>query len=402
MRGGTLAASVAMSLLIATSAVAAPSVEDPVEPMNRVGFAIYESLDKHLIRPAALAYIRVVPAPVRRSIGNVITNLHEPIVFANDLLQGRFRKARSALVRFAVNSVDGVGGLFDVAERLGVHHHDNGFALTLGRAGIRPGPFLFLPLTGPTTVRDAIGNSVDALMDPLQWFLGTRLTELVVTRVVVTRDVVTGINTRADADAALQAALADATDPYATLRSLYLQNQQAKIDDLPPGSLPSLPAFDDEQPVAPPPASQPTASLGFRAAWPQSMTWAPDEVVPADFRTSGDALRFAFVPAVAVVPLPQASGLGKSAPPGADAEVEVIGHAVAPNLRVQPRPEPTANAAPLSPMAPASEPSASPPPDAGRIDIARVDARLDWRLVGQVPVDLAMSARRAADRSTAP
>ncbi|HLK23932.1 MAG TPA: hypothetical protein VKT30_04670, partial [Caulobacteraceae bacterium] len=72
------------------------------------------------------------------------------------------------------------------------------------------------------------------------------------------------------------------------------------------------------------------------------------------------------------------------------------------NLRVQPRPEPTANAAPLSPMAPASEPSASPPPDAGRIDIARVDARLDWRLVGQVPVDLAMSARRAADRSTAP
>ncbi len=252
----------AVLLFMATSVLAAPANDDPAEHMNRVGFAIYEVLDRAIFRPAAMVYVHVVPPPIRIGLAHVISNLHEPVVAANDLMQGRLRKARSSLVRFAVNSTAGVAGLLDVATRIGVPHHDNGFALTLGRAGVRPGPFLFLPIGGPTTVRDAVGDAVDGLMDPLQWFVGgaklivgPRLTEL-----VVTKNVVSGLDERSNADQALDAVLADATDPYATLRSLYLQNQQAKIDDVPPGALPVLPAFDDQP--ASQPTARPTASLG--------------------------------------------------------------------------------------------------------------------------------------------
>jgi phospholipid-binding lipoprotein MlaA len=259
MRRSSLAFLPALAaVLVATAAQAAPSNDDPDEGMNRVGFAIYESLDRGVIRPAALAYQRAVPALVRRGFEHVLTNLHEPVVAANDLLQGRFRKARSALIRFALNSTEGVLGLFDVAGRLGVPHHDNGFALTLGRAGVRPGPYLFIPVVGPTTVRDAIGNGVDTLMDPFEWLVGARLAT-----VFLTRGVVSGLDQRASADAGLQALLADATDPYATLRSVYLQDEQAKIDDRPAGVAPALPSFDDDSaPTAQPdPGAQPSAGL---------------------------------------------------------------------------------------------------------------------------------------------
>jgi iron complex outermembrane receptor protein len=259
MRRSSLALLPALaSLLVATAVQAAPGNADPAERMNRVGFAIYETLDRRLIRPAALAYQRVLPERVRRGIEHVLSNLHEPVVAANDLLQGRFRKARAAILRFALNSTDGVLGVFDVAEKIGIPHHDNGFALTLGRAGVRPGPYLFIPIAGPSTVRDAIGSGVDGLMDPFQWFVGARLTT-----VLLTRTVVSGLDERASADAGMQALLADATDPYATLRSVYLQNQQAKVDDRPPDAAPVLPSFDDDGAPAPQPSAEiePSANL---------------------------------------------------------------------------------------------------------------------------------------------
>ncbi len=261
------------SVLVATAVRAAPSNGDPDERMNRVGFAIYESLDRRLIRPAALAYQRAVPAPVRRGIEHVLTNLHEPVVATNDLLQGRLGKARAALVRFAINSTGGVLGVFDLAEKLGVPHHDNGFALTLGRAGVKPGPYLFIPVAGPSTVRDAIGNGVDRLMDPFQWLVGSRLVT-----VLLTRTVVGGLDQRASADAGLQALLADATDPYATLRSVYLQNQQAKIEDRPADATPVLPSFDDD--------SAPTAQPG-PAAQPSANLWVDGRLADAQLETGG-------------------------------------------------------------------------------------------------------------------
>jgi iron complex outermembrane receptor protein len=263
------------AVLLATAAQAAPGNGDPAERMNRVGFAIYQALDRHIVRPAALAYQHALPERVRRSMENVLNNLHEPVVAANDLLQGRFGKARAAVVRLVVNSTGGVLGLFDVAARLGVPPHDNGFALTLGRAGVRPGPYLFIPIAGPSTVRDTIGNGVDRLMDPFQWFLGARLTT-----VFVTRTLVSGLDERASADPGLQALLADATDPYATLRSVYLQNQQAKIDDRPANATPVLPAFDDD--------SAPT-SQADPAVEPGANLWVDGRLADTQLNSDGFA-----------------------------------------------------------------------------------------------------------------
>jgi phospholipid-binding lipoprotein MlaA len=232
---------------------------DPAEGVNRVGFAIHQTLDRFLLRPAALAFKAITPPPLRKGLENLLSNLGEPVVAANDLLQGRFHKAGDSTLRFVVNSTVGVAGLFDVATPAGLPYHGNGFALTLGRAGVAPGPYLFIPLLGPTTVRDLIGEGVDVISDPFRYFV-PHATQTV----IVGKGVVSGLDARANADADLTALMSDATDPYATLRSVYLQNQQSKIDDTAGSSLPPLPDFDEDStaPAAAPPVSEtvPTAT----------------------------------------------------------------------------------------------------------------------------------------------
>ena len=230
---------------------------DPAEKFNRGSYAIHEFFDRHLIRPLALTYQKIVPGPLRDGLRHILDNLGEPRVAANDILQGRFKKAGTAGLRFATNSTFGVLGFFDMATPAGLPRHDNGFDLTLGRAGVKPGPYLFVPFVGPTTVRDAIGGAVNTLLDPVHAVIphdaGT---------FVLAKGIVNGVDLRARADSQLTAVLSDATDPYATMRSVYLQNEQSKIDDN-STTLPALPDFDeDATPAAP---SQPaTAKTGLK------------------------------------------------------------------------------------------------------------------------------------------
>ena len=235
MRNRRLLIAVALAALYvpANAAMAADSASkvDPAEKINRVGYAIHEFFDRHLIRPVALGYQAVVPSPLRDGIRHFMDNLGEPSVAANDVLQGRFKKARTATLRFATNSTFGVLGFFDMATPAGLPRHDNGFDLTLGRAGVKPGPYLFIPLIGPTTVRDAVGGGVNILLDPLHGILA--------------KELVNGVDLRARADSQLTAVKSDATDPYATLRSVYLQNQRSRIADN-ATTLPPLPDFDED------------------------------------------------------------------------------------------------------------------------------------------------------------
>lgn len=241
----------------ADAAASASLPWDPAERANRVSFAIHETLDRYLFRPAALAYRAVVPAPLRIGLENVLSNLGEPVVVINDTLQGRLGNAGIATTRFVVNSTIGLGGIFDVGSKTGLPHHDNGFALTLGRVGVKPGPYLFIPFIGPTTVRDLLGKGVDIVSDPFHWLVRHESETLIVSTTVAS-----GLDERANADADLTALMSNATDPYATLRSVYLQNEQTKIDDAPAGAVPTLPDFDDDTPpsVSPPPPSSSTAS----------------------------------------------------------------------------------------------------------------------------------------------
>lgn len=234
---------------------------DPAEKINRVGYAIHQFLDRLLIRPVAMTYQKVVPAPLRDGVRHVLDNLGEPSIAANDLLQGHFKNARTATLRFATNSIFGVAGIFDMATPAGLPRHDNGFDVTLGRAGIKPGPYLFIPLIGPTTVRDAIGDGVNILLDPINSVIPHSAHTF-----VLTKGIVNGVDLRARSDAQLTAVMSDATDPYATLRSVYLQNEQSKIDDS-ASTLPPLPDFDEDA-TPPAPTALETPKTGLKPSEP--------------------------------------------------------------------------------------------------------------------------------------
>lgn len=228
--------------LLAGSAFAqapAPKNPDPWERTNRKFFNLHQKIDRAALRPAALGYKSAVPRPLRTGLRNAIRNLTEPVVFVNDVLQAKPGRAARTFTRFVGNSVFGIAGLWDIAGKTGLPHRDNGFGLTMARYGVKPGPYVFIPLMGPSTQRDVVGSGVDFATDPFTWIK-------VPGRVIfgATRVVVGGLDTRAELDPQLEQINSTATDPYATLRSLYLQNRQASVDE---GevNLEALPDFDD-------------------------------------------------------------------------------------------------------------------------------------------------------------
>ena len=131
------------------------------------------ALDFLIFEPLARGYRYVTPEAAQHALSRAFDNLASPMIFANDLLQLRFRRAAVTLSRFAINSTVGLLGLLDVAAELGLEGHDADFGQTLYSYGVGDGIYLVLPLFGPTTVRDAIGLGVDSLVDPRTWFLGT-------------------------------------------------------------------------------------------------------------------------------------------------------------------------------------------------------------------------------------
>lgn len=251
-----LVATACVSVGVAAASAAprpANTAADPWERLNRRGYAINQFLDRVLIRPAAMLYRALTPGPIGKGLHNAVTNLGEPLVFINDVLQLRFKKAASATVRFVFNSTLGLGGLIDVVGRDGIPHHPSTFGDTLGRYGVGPGPYLFIPVLGPSTVRDLLGGGVDTAADPIHWAIYPYRTAIGVGSAVAG-----GLDTRAAAEEQLNAILGDAADPYATLRSVYLQYRQSEIDDARGApSLPPLPEIDDSaapaDPSLPPP-----------------------------------------------------------------------------------------------------------------------------------------------------
>jgi phospholipid-binding lipoprotein MlaA len=226
--------------------VRAQTAGDPYEKTNRRLYAATMRANRMYVRPVVHLYGALAPGPIGQAIHNFITNLGEPVVIANDLLQLRLRRAGDDLARLVTNTTFGVGGLVDLAATQGLPHRENDFGVTLGRWGFGPGPYLFLPLVGPSTVRDAIGQGADIALTPLTFvrFPG-RLTLLFSTGAVGVLD------TAQRSEPELEAATADAADPYATVRSDYLQSRAALIRG--ETATPVLPPLDD--PASPAPAA---------------------------------------------------------------------------------------------------------------------------------------------------
>jgi phospholipid-binding lipoprotein MlaA len=188
----------------------------------------------------------------------VVYNLGEPSTTVNDILQGKPKRAGRSSARFLINSTIGVLGIWDVATGMGLKAHDADFGQTFGRYGVRPGPYLYVPVIGPSNFRDGVGRVLDFFTDPVGIVGGGYTTTFGATRLGVQT-----VDTRARADTAFRA-LDDATDPYVTARSAYGQYREAFIREA-TGEVQALPDFDNDypavEPASAPPETTPAPSL---------------------------------------------------------------------------------------------------------------------------------------------
>lgn len=203
----------------------ADDANDPLEPTNRFFYRVNDGLDTYILRPVAVAYRDVVPGAVRRPIHNVLANMSSPVVFTNDVLEAKSRRAGTTMMRFILNTTVGIGGLFDVATDLGYPQHDADFGVTLALWGVGSEPFLFLPVLGPSNVRDATGFGADIAIDPLTWasFGGSKT-------LGYARFGLGAVDARERVIDTVDSVKKTALDPYATFRSLYRQNRASEID----------------------------------------------------------------------------------------------------------------------------------------------------------------------------
>jgi len=209
----------------------AAQAEDPWEQTNRQIHAFNQTADRYVLRPIAVAYTTVVPRPVRRGVNNVFTNLLSPVSIVNLLLQGRGRDAGEQTGRFLINTIYGVGGLWDVASDGNLPDHTTDLGLTLAQWGWQESRFVMLPLLGPSTVRDGSAWPADRWIDPT-W-------HRYVQRVGWSVPAVSVVNTRANL-LPLDEQLESAFDSYSFLRDSWLQRRQFQIQ----GESTELPDYD--------------------------------------------------------------------------------------------------------------------------------------------------------------
>lgn len=241
---------------------------DPLEPTNRVFYAINNGVDTVLLRPAAVAYRYVVPGAARRGIHNALANFSSPVQLTNDILEARPRRAGDTLMRYVINTTAGVGGLFDVAKDLGYPPHDSGFGITLALWGLPSGPFLFLPVLGPSSPRDATGFGADILLDPFTW-----VGQGAVVKALNYGHVAIGaIDARERVLDPLDEIKKSALDPYATFRSLYRQHQDAVIEQARNDNRRTVPVWFPSQAG---PAQTPSSSSGSVPVSPASLSPRP-------------------------------------------------------------------------------------------------------------------------------
>ena len=201
---------------------------DPLRAVNEKSFEATVAVDDVVARPVAIAYAKAVPEPLRNGLRNALDNLSEPVTFINYLLQLKPVSALRTVARFAINSVIGVGGLFNMAKRkpFGLQRRRNGFANTLGYYGVGQGAFFYVPLVGPTTLRDLVGGFIDRAFLPA--VVGRPFNSVAYTAPV---GVLSAIDRRGRNDEKI-ASLRQEEDPYAAARRAYLQRRQAEIDAL--------------------------------------------------------------------------------------------------------------------------------------------------------------------------
>lgn len=248
LRRVALAASVCVAALLsgcATTTAGPANPADPLESMNRSIYSFNEGVDEAIFKPVATAYQNVTPRVARQGVTNFFDNLGDAWSFVNNVLQGQGQGAYNSMVRFSVNTVLGIGGLFDIASEAGIERRKQDFGQTLGRWGMPTGPYLVLPFWGPSTVRDSAGLVVDAFgypantMDDVRWrnsLFGLRM-----------------VNNRANLLKAGDVLDSVALDKYSLVRDVYLRS---RIGGAASGGDGRLENYDDDNAGKLPPEGQ--------------------------------------------------------------------------------------------------------------------------------------------------
>ncbi len=296
-----LARGTVLSLIAALAACATPPADpidraafekrnDPLEPLNRKVLAVNQFLDHIALRPAAKAYVFAVPEDARAAIRHVLDNMKEPNLVFNNALQGEFKRAGISMGRFVINSTAGVGGIIDVATKAGLDRQPADFGQTLFVWGLPSGPYIVIPILGPSTPRDAIGMAVDSYADPFAILATARgVTELTTSRLLAN-----GVDTRASLLDLLDDLEKNSLDFYAQLRSLAQQRREAELHHgASPDAGPSPGAAQDTDPSpdatpnpAPSPAPEPPPAKDNVPAAPAAAAEPPP---PIEYEPTGAA-----------------------------------------------------------------------------------------------------------------
>lgn len=218
-----IAALLGLACALLAGCAATPSRVDPFEPMNRAMYSFHEVVDGNLIKPIAETYVKTAPEPVRTGVSNFFGNIDDLFTGINNALQGRKERAGDDFGRVLLNSTFGIVGIFDLASTMGIAKDKNDFGITFGKWGAPAGPYLFIPLFGPTTVRDGTGALVRIYASPIGYL-----------RNVPLRNSLYGLgylDTRAQllgAESVLETA---ALDKYRYLRNAYLRARRYQVYD---------------------------------------------------------------------------------------------------------------------------------------------------------------------------
>ena len=293
--------------------VATPNPRDPLESFNRGVYVFNDTLDNVILKPVATGYRTILPQFARTGVRNFFSNLDDLTVIINGLLQFKVQQAASDTGRFLLNSTVGVLGLIDVATHVGLEKHNEDFGQTLGYWGIGSGPYLVLPLLGPSSFRDGIGRMVDMYTDVI-WHIETiRLRNILLgTRVVSNREALL------DSEKIVDTA---AIDRYSFIRDAYLQRRRSLVfDGNPPPELEEEPA-----PAKPRSEAEPAPSVlvdlngGIVAGPPsapvEAAVTAPAPASPAAREPAASAAQPELAPAAPASAEPSASnGAGTDTP----------------------------------------------------------------------------------------
>jgi phospholipid-binding lipoprotein MlaA len=208
-------------------------ISDPLEPVNRGVFAVNNALDKVLFDPICRVYNALLPDFARAGVHNFMRNLSSPILVGNELLQGDVRQAGVSTARFVINTTAGIGGLMDPAASVGLQYRDADFGQTLGVWGVGSGPYLVIPVLGPSSLRDAAGTAVDSYADPVRfWAYNTHHRWVYYTKVGVDF-----VDQRSRIMKPMNDLRNNSLDYYAAVRSAYAQERRAMVHHKKPESV---------------------------------------------------------------------------------------------------------------------------------------------------------------------